>query len=87
MWRCNETYNDENGKELALIPIGKILMYPLENNHIEIKCSRIERKGQRVCYQFDWQDPDYNFAWIPVFEVRSSEALVNLFGSQMTSKM
>ena len=75
--------------EQALIPIGKILLYPVEQGeqtHIKVKCSRIERQGRRICYQFDWQDPEADFDWSPVFEVRSSEALLRFFGTQVDAK-
>jgi hypothetical protein len=94
----NETYetyeptqsNQAIEAEQALIPIGKILLYPVEQGeqtHIKVKCSRIERQGRRICYQFDWQDPEADFDWSPVFEVRSSEALLRFFGTQVASKM
>ncbi|MBP1906695.1 hypothetical protein J2Z32_003359 [Paenibacillus turicensis] len=77
--------------EQVLIPIGKILLYPIEEGeqgqqaHIKVKCSRIERQGRRICYQFDWQDPEGDCDWSPVFEVRSSEALLRFFGEQLAS--
>lgn len=84
----NNSHNYENKAEQALIPIGKILLYPVEqgeHSHIKVKCSRIERKGTRICYQFDWQDPEVDCNWRPVFEVRSSEALLRFFGEQVAS--
>jgi hypothetical protein len=82
---------DDFKTEQVLIPIGKILLYPIEQGeqgqqaHIKVKCSRIERQGRRICYQFEWQDPEEDFDWSPVFEVRSSEALLRFFGAQLAS--
>ncbi|MGG0822944.1 hypothetical protein ABE099_08680 [Paenibacillus turicensis] len=79
---------DDFKTEQVLIPLGKILLYPIEQGeqaHIKVKCSRIEQQGRRICYQFDWQDPEGDHDWSPVFEVRSSEALLRFFGAQLAS--
>lgn len=84
----NHNYSHNYEAEQVLIPIGKILLYPIEESeqgHIKVKCSRIERQGRRICYQFDWQDPEGDCDWSPVFEVRSSEALLRFFGEQLSS--